>query len=334
MEFNTLVSSLPSQSGGQVGSISTGAAKSKAWLWIAGLTVLIALVGGGFGVQYWMQQQSYSRAQGSLRQAKTLQAEKKYEACAQELAGISQSYPDLYDSAQILANDCQLAHAQQLAEQGNHRGALEVVSQIPQDSSAQTRAQELTDRWSEQVLVSATKHYQAGKLEEAIAEVNVIPQTSSLYGKAQEQIKQWQQEWQANQQHLDKAKQALDQKQWQAAIAEANKATTDYWKQQAAPILQQANEGLAADRRNATPSPAPRQPAPEPVYIPPAPVPEPEYIPPVDPYVPPPEPEYIPPVEPYVPPPEPEYIPPAEPYVPPPASGGGADPDCPQGVCL
>lgn len=290
----------------------------RKWKLSLGLTVPIALIGAGVTSFHQMHQQGYLEAQTTLKQATILQTNKDYGECVQQAQSISQEYSELYALARILANECQFNLAEQLANQGSYRDAIIAAGEIPPASSIYDKTQALISQWSERILILAEEQYQAGELEDAVKRAEAVPQDTPTYDTAQKAIVDWQQAWRKNEELLDKANDLIEQQQWQMAIDTAKQVTTDYWEQQAASILQRANEALAASR---TPPPSPPSTAKSEIPIS---YPETYYS----------EPEaYIPE---YVPEPAPYYPPEPDPYYPPepnPASSV-TNPVCSQGACL
>jgi serine/threonine protein kinase, bacterial len=296
--------------------------RRKLWLWTGILLVGAAAIGSFNLVQQRMQQQAYAAAQTALDQANVLQTESEFDACVQQANQVPSDYPELYEPAQVLVNDCQLALAQQLATAGRYKDAITTASQVSASSSAYDAAQTNITQWSERILaLAADRLNQQGKLDEAIALAEAIPRSSSVYSKAQEQISQWRTDWPKYQKQFDAAKQAQSEGRWQAAIDAANQLpNTPYWQQQAKPILDKAQSEL---NKRAAPPPAPvrSNPAPsvseapvysEPTYSEPA-YQEPVYSDPAQ------EPVYSAP---------PAYEPPAPAPAPPPVEVN----DCPPGV--
>lgn len=300
--------------------------RRKLWLW-AGLVGMGTIVAVGSTLSHhWLQQQNYAQAQEMLQQAKSLQAEKQYDACVQRSRAISQDYSDLYDAAQALVDQCQLALAQQLAESGRFKDAIVAVGQVSAASPDYGQAQTLISQWSERILKLATDHLnRQGDLNAAIQIAQAIPRSSPIYQKAQDQIVKWRSDWANYQKLLEAAKQAQSEGKWQIALNQARKlpSAIPYWQQQARPIVDKAQRELnkpapvPAPRASEVPAvyqaPAYQEPAySEPAYSEPA-YSEPAYQEPV--YQ---EPAYS----------EPAYVPPAPAPAPAPVEVN----DCPPGV--
>lgn len=302
--------------------------RRKLWLWVGVVGVGAIVAVGSTLSRHWLQQQDYSQVQGMLQQAKALQAEKQYDACVQQSRAIAQDYPDLYDAAQALVDQCQLALSQQLAEGGRFKDAIVAVGQVSAASPDYGKAQTLISQWSERILKLATDHLnRQGDLDAAIQIAQAIPQSSPIYQKAQDQIVKWRSDWGSYQKLLEAAQQAQSAGKWQIALNQARKlpSTILYWQQQAKPIVDKAQREL--NKPAPVPAPVPRSvevpavyQAPayeEPAYSAPA-YSEPVYSEPV--YQ---EPVYQEPVY-----PEPAYVPPAPAAAPAPVEVN----DCPPGV--
>jgi serine/threonine-protein kinase len=206
----------------------------------AGVAAAIATTVVGFN--YYNQ----SQRQVTLGQITSLKMEGNHEECvrtAMALSGDAQ--------AQQLLGECQLAQAQALAESNRLKDAILAASEIAEGHSAHEESQRLVGEWSERILELAAEQYQGGKLENAVAMAEAIPETSSVHEQAQAQIVSWNQEWEADEGLLKTAQEAVDRGEWQAAIAETEKITNEYWKQQAAPILEKANTEISAAERRA-----------------------------------------------------------------------------------
>jgi len=229
----------------------------KLWLW-AGLLGTGAIVAAGSTlIHNWTQQQSYTQMQAMLEQARTSQAEQQYDVCAQQARTIAQDYPDLYNSAQTLSDSCQLASAKQLADKGSFKDAITAAAQVSAASPEYNEARTLVSQWSERILQLATDRLnQQGELEAAIQLAQAIPQSSPIYSKAQDQIAQWRTNWQQYQTHLDAAKEAQSEGEWQVALNEVRKLPDlAYWQEQAKPIIDKAQSEL----NKPAPAAAPRE---------------------------------------------------------------------------
>lgn len=240
---------------------------SRPWLWMGSGAVLL-LLGLGIGGFYWFQQQAQNRSIQLLQQAKTLQSEAKYQECIDQASFITQGTADLQAAAQMLLQQCQLASAQQLAEQGSLRDAILLASQIPAESPEYAEALEQIEQWSEKILQVATDRLNRdGNLEEAVQIAEAIPESSPVYQKAQDQIATWKQDWEKYQEILQAAKQAQSDRQWQTVLDQAEQLPdTPYWQSQAKPLIDQAESEL--NKPVAPAAPAPAAPAPRASEIP------------------------------------------------------------------
>ncbi|MBD1998316.1 protein kinase [Leptolyngbya sp. FACHB-541] len=207
-----------------------------------GAGVAAAIATTVVGLNYYNQ----SQRQFALGQITSLKMEGNHEECvrtAMALSGDAQ--------AQQLLGECQLARAQALAASNRLKDAILAANEIAEGHSAHEESQNLVGEWSERILELAAEQYQGGKLENAVAMAGAIPETSSIYEQAQAQIVSWNQEWEADEGLLKTAQEAVDQGEWQAAIAETEKIANEYWKQQAAPLIEKANTEISAAEQRA-----------------------------------------------------------------------------------
>jgi serine/threonine protein kinase/tetratricopeptide (TPR) repeat protein len=279
---------------------------------------------------YFVHQQQVTQTAGrALEALQAAKTEKRYQDCLQLANTFPSLVPPWDNTVQTVQGDCQFARGQELAKQGSYREAIALLSQIPNSHATANPAKPLIQQWSEQILELANEKYQNGKLQDAVAIASAIPKTSPVHAKAQSEIKRWNEEWKANETRYKAIEKAIQEQRWQVALNEAEKLTASHWKNKSKPLVQQANDELAASVPVRTaPISAPAQPdytAPaasqsvEPPYEPPY---EPQYV----------EPQYS------APPPEPQYYePPAPAYEPPPAAPAApvTDPNCAhQAACL
>ncbi|MBD3882081.1 serine/threonine protein kinase [Phormidium tenue FACHB-886] len=215
--------------------------------WLLGIgAVGVAISAIASSTYLWQQRQAYLKQQQILQDARTQQVQRSYLVCIQQAQTVPQQYTDLYKTAQILLGDCQLALAQQMAQQSRFREAIVTASQISLSHAAYQQAQPLLAQWAKSILKRATDRYQGGKLDEAVAIASAIPQTSSIYFEAQAAIKKWNQEWKTNDTYFKAIQKSLKEGRWESVLAEAKKLTTTYWQQKVKPIVQQANTKIAA----------------------------------------------------------------------------------------
>jgi len=94
-------------------------------------------------------------------------------------------------------------------------------------------------------LAQAQQKYQAGELDEALQLAESIATNSTAYEAAQEAIAQWQENWDNAKEQFEAIEQAFDQSRWQDVIEQAAQIPDiDFWQQQIAPKVQQAQVNL------------------------------------------------------------------------------------------
>jgi serine/threonine protein kinase len=216
-------------------------------LWAGTLLLGLGLGLGGF----------YLYAQGSeqatLEEAQGLKSLGKFEDCILSLTPLPRN-SSLVDSAQKLKAECQLALAKQLAQQGKYSDALQRLTSIDPTTAIAPESTRLAQTWRDRLLEQAKQKYLQGDIDQAIALAEGIPVGNGQRTTAQESIKTWQQEWQQNRDRFKAAQTALDNRNWQQAIDQANLLTTPYWQNKAEPILQRA---IAAQDNARQPTPPP-----------------------------------------------------------------------------
>ena len=232
-------------------------------------TAIAAVVGVGAFSNYTYNQWIEQSAWANLEQAKTLKQRKNYGECEKQAQAVPQK-SSFYPKAQNLLNECQrlakdqkwLAQAKRLAENKNFKDAIATAVQIQSSSSFLPEAQGLINQWSENLLKHAEvlykqsyNPYNSQTLENAINITKDIPQTSSVAKNANEAAQKWRTEWDNNENFVQAAYKALKEEKWQQALDEANKVRllgqevkqdTPYWKNELKPIIEQAQERIAA----------------------------------------------------------------------------------------
>ena len=248
--------------------------------------VLVSIFAGSTYLQTQRDlEQSYLQTQRDLEQSylrdlehiEELKADEKYQKCAQHARTISQEYSNLLaeaKKAENLLREClksqderQLAEARKLAEQSRFKDAISLAAKVSVDTDVYPEAQELMSKWAEQIFKIASNKYKEGNLQEAIRIVGAIPAENPIANKAQTAIQQWNEDWQQNQNHLQVAQEALDERRWQDAINEANFVSdTAYWQKQSEPIIRKAKAEIRKSyvpRKPVPRKPVPRKPTPQ-----------------------------------------------------------------------
>lgn len=143
---------------------------------------------------------------------------------------------------------CGLVAAKQQADFNSFGRAIAIAQTIPDTVSEYQEIQDNINIWSRKILDYATKLYQQGNLEEAIKTTQIIPENSNLNPTIPNLISQWQQEETKHKTIIDNAQNLLNKGQWSAAKQEVAKIPTDFifWRQQAEPILEVANQKINA----------------------------------------------------------------------------------------
>ncbi|GAA6619790.1 serine/threonine protein kinase [Scytonema sp. NUACC26] len=173
-----------------------------------------------------------------------LQAQANYSLCVTKAKTVSET-SSLYAKAQELLYRCQLKQANQLAAENKLAQAIAAASTIPKNSPVSSKAQELSQQWSNSIMTTATDLFQNGKLDAAIAQIQEIPKTSSAYQKAQAAIVQWRKDWKVSETQFNAAKTALDEEKWQVAIDESHKIPNiTFWKDKIKPVIQEAHSQI------------------------------------------------------------------------------------------
>ncbi len=245
--------------------------KEKVWqLLPKAIAVTTALVSvSGLAHYGYVQWQADQTAKIAWEQTKTLEKERKYEACINQAKAVPQK-SRFYTDAQKLLNQCQglaqdeqwLAQAKAFATKSNFKDAIAQASKVQPGSSFRQSAQQLTGLWSENLLKQAEGLYQQAynskDLDNAINRTKVIRQTSSIAQKAGETTLKWRTEWNKNETYLQSAQTALDQGNWWKATDQVNKArllgqevkqNTPYWQNKVKPIIRRAEELRVARNR-------------------------------------------------------------------------------------
>lgn len=220
---------------------------------------IIGLVGGLAAVN------TPSEWQTALDQAHQRRGTGAFDECV-KLAKQIPNTDKLYSPAQSLIIQCQLEPAKELEKDGQRPQALKLLATIPKDDPAYVAAQELLGLWSDTLLVEANQAYQQGDLAQAQSLIQGIPAQSPSYEIAQAALTSWRDESVTNTTTLAQARQAFDQQRWSDAIALAQQIRlngqpvpedSDYYRQNIAPIVQNAATRQATAPPPETPMPPP-----------------------------------------------------------------------------
>jgi tetratricopeptide (TPR) repeat protein len=96
-------------------------------------------------------------------------------------------------------------------------------------------SQHLLRDWSGMLFNLAQQELKAGRMDEAMRLVAQIPPLSPLYPEAQVAIATWQEEWHQGEKAMAQFEQALQQRDWQGAlagVASLSQLKSDYWRVQ------------------------------------------------------------------------------------------------------
>ncbi len=222
------------------------------WRWSA-----VALLGAIAFSPLLQRQQAYRNAMKDLNQVISLKTSGQFSQCFQQAQAFSADFTNLQQQADALSGDCLLRHAETLAAAGQLPEAIALTDHLAPTHSRLDHAKKLASQWSKTALEQATANYRLGQFDRAIAIATAIPKTSPIAPQIQRTVQHWQQEVQQNQVLLTKARQNLDNKRWQDAIATAQQVrllqtvipeTHPYWQTQVQPILLRAEQAIAATR--------------------------------------------------------------------------------------
>ena len=260
-----------------------GQGKKPLFMTGVGVAVILLTAGGGYGWWQWQEQRTKNEnAEQLLAAMVAFHAQSQYADCIKKGSDVPVD-TTAYNEAQRVLNQCRLGGAKQLAGTGKLAEAIAAARLIPPSDPLSGEAEKLLNQWAGSILKLATSTYaNSGQTDKAIALLRTIPSGSSTSERAVQLEKQWQEETTTNTQHLEAARAALDSRQWQAAIASANKVKTDtpYWKKRREAIVNPAQaelnrieaERIARERQLRQPAPVEVAPA-RPAYNPPPPAP-------------------------------------------------------------
>ena len=226
-------------------------------------TLGIALVVGAIasGGMYLLNQKSTQSAKNSIEEQvahfQEMLDKQDYQACYDEAVSMNAQADDLAEASlmpqeqqQEFEAKCGLAKAQAEADDLKYGAALEIAKTLPKKTPINADIQQKVDAWSEQLLEKATKLYEReGNLEQAIETVKQIPQDSSVRSKVIDAKSSWKAEFEANEEVMMAAEQALSEEKWQYAKQQAakvqNSSSAMYWQKKAKEIISQAEAGIA-----------------------------------------------------------------------------------------
>ncbi|WP_404786752.1 hypothetical protein [Altericista sp. CCNU0014] len=144
-----------------------------------------------------------------------------------------------------LSDAGQLYCADQAARQGDEASlseALQLSGSITESNPLFEQSRQLSDRWSESILVLARKKVETGDLQKGIALAQKVPKTSTVHASAQEMIRDWQSNWQKGNAIFKKAKEAIQDQNWGIAMEQVRdliQIGSGYWQGQADKIVKE-----------------------------------------------------------------------------------------------
>lgn len=144
-----------------------------------------------------------------------------------------------------LSDAGQLYCADQTARRGDEASlsaALRLAGSIPESNPLFEQSRQLSDHWSESILVLARQKVEAGDLKKGMALAQKVPKTSAVHANAQAMIQDWQGNWQKGEAIFKKAKLAIQDQNWGQAMEQVRDLVqigSTYWQGQADKIVKE-----------------------------------------------------------------------------------------------
>jgi soluble cytochrome b562 len=144
-----------------------------------------------------------------------------------------------------LSDSGQLFCADQAARKGDEASlssALDLAGSIGEDNPLFEQSRQLSNHWSESILVLARQKVEAGDLKKGIALAQKVPKTSAVHPTAQSTIQDWQGNWQKGDATFKKAKDAIQDQNWGLAMEQVRNLVqigSNYWQGQADKIVKE-----------------------------------------------------------------------------------------------
>ena len=144
-----------------------------------------------------------------------------------------------------LSDSGQLYCADQSARKGDEASlsaALQLAGSITASDPLFEQSRQLSDHWSESILVLARKKVETGDLKKGIALAQKVPKTSGVYANAQAMIQDWQGNWKKGDVTFKKAKGAIQDQNWGLAMEQVRdlmQLGSSYWQGQADKIVKE-----------------------------------------------------------------------------------------------
>jgi hypothetical protein len=144
----------------------------------------------------------------------------------------------LSEAGQLYCSD----QATRKGDEASLSDALQLASSITESNPLFEQSKQLSDHWSESMLVLARKKVETGDLKKGIALAQKVPKTSAVYASAQEMIQDWQGNWQKGNEIFKKAKAAIQDQNWGIAMEQVRdlmQIGSGYWQGQADKIVKE-----------------------------------------------------------------------------------------------
>jgi hypothetical protein len=144
-----------------------------------------------------------------------------------------------------LSDSGQLFCADQAARKGDEASlssALALAGSIGEDNPLFEQSRQLSNHWSESILVLARQKVEAGDLKKGIALAQKVPKTSTVHANSQAMIQDWQTNWQKGEVTFKKAKVAIQDQNWGLAMEQVRDLVqigSSYWQGQADKIVKE-----------------------------------------------------------------------------------------------
>ncbi len=204
------------------------------WL---GLT--LGLVAAGLGGVYVWERQLPDRLEAAAARG-DLDACLRYSEQLQALRWLGDHTPGKQ-------GDCRRRRAAQLWQQQRWREALLMQLQLVNSAAALPGDGRTLDAWQESLREQAMGRFQAGDLEGSLALLEPMGEHRRPDGNALgDQLRQL---WERNRLGLERARQLAEAQRWWEALESLNRLDHPWWRQQAEPVRQQIQTGIAGLRR-------------------------------------------------------------------------------------
>jgi soluble cytochrome b562 len=146
--------------------------------------------------------------------------------------------PTLSDAGQLYCAD----QSARKGDEASLSDALQLAGSITESNPLFEQSKQLSDHWSESILVLARKKVETGDLKKGIALAQKVPKTSTVHANAQEMIQDWQGNWQKGDAIFKKAKEAIRDQNWAIAMEQVRDLVqigSGYWQGQADKIVKE-----------------------------------------------------------------------------------------------